>query len=75
MMCKDTWGTQRRGQESDRSERPETEIIKTDLSTACENESFFFYYNEILAVHSHSALLSKIILKSVMLGEKVVQTG
>lgn len=38
--CKDTWGARRCGQESD--QKPEPEIIKTDPSAACENESIIF---------------------------------
>lgn len=37
----DARDTERRGQESDQS--PVPEIIKTDPSTACENESITFF--------------------------------
>lgn len=39
-MCKDTGGTERSGWKSD--QRAEAEIIKSDPSTAYENESIIF---------------------------------
>lgn len=69
-MMWDASGTCRRGQESDQS--PEPEMIWTDPSTAGGKEEgekknpSFFQHNEIPAMHSQRALLSRTILKLVM---------
>lgn len=56
----DTWGTRRRGQESDQS--PQPGMIKTDPLTAGGKERqkerkihHFFHHNEIPAMHSQRA--------------------
>lgn len=68
-MMWDASGTCRRGQQSDQS--PEPEMITTDPSTAGgkkkkKKNPSFLQHNEIPAMHSQRALLSRAVLKLIM---------